>query len=737
MNISRSDFTTLSISKLNSTHYLSLAKWMVFAALVVVVGLLRLYRLDELPHGISQDAGAHGLDALRVLEGDHAVFFTTNFGREGMVVYGVALATALFGRTVMSIYLPTALASIGTVFSTWWLGQVLFDHDHYGRPAPWRSFVVGSLAAGLIAVSLSQTFIGRAGVRANFLPFILSLCFALLWSGWRRKSLWRLGLAGVCAGLLPYTYIPARLVPILFLLWGLSFLPSVLTTYRNNPTNIFHHPVFRQHARMGGVFVGCATIVAAPILIHFVINPAHFFMRSDLVSVLDDQINQGDPMGAVLHNTWNHFLAFGFSGDWATRHNIPFKPMLTPLEASLFWMGVITSAQHYRRPEHRLLILWLVILMIPAALARGMMPPPSFIRMAGVTPAVYVLVGVGLWQTLGFFIQVGRALPKHAATTLTTHKTKIAVATGLLAVVLILVRGVNTHAAYFQNGTTHPRFQHEFNKAWADAATTLNALPHEPDTIYLLPYDTSINFGFEFLYQGHPPAHVFDARIPDLPHVIESALAESENVSHVKLVQFSKNTDHVKHLLGQHGHHTGSVQYDNFTIHSYSDIIMDRPWAFHTHITPKTVHYDGGISLVGFALGESHTQLPTRSLPIQHDERSLWVDLQWRTQADLHTDFAISLRLHDAQGNRVWQHDQWLLTGPLYEPTSLWVPNTTITTHILLDIAPHVPTGLHELRLIVYDTESHTPTVEIGIWEPEAMLAVLSLPPYRHITCNF
>ena len=70
-----------------------------------------LYRLDELPPGINQDEGAHGVDALRVLEGEHAVFFTGHGGREGMVVYAVALATALIGRTLLATHLPGALAS--------------------------------------------------------------------------------------------------------------------------------------------------------------------------------------------------------------------------------------------------------------------------------------------------------------------------------------------------------------------------------------------------------------------------------------------------------------------------------------------------------------------------------------------------------------------------------------------------------------------------------------------------
>ena len=66
------------------------------------------------------------MDALRVLQGEHAVFFSENNGREGLIVYAIALATSLFGRTALAVRLPTALASAGTVFVLFWLGYLLF-----------------------------------------------------------------------------------------------------------------------------------------------------------------------------------------------------------------------------------------------------------------------------------------------------------------------------------------------------------------------------------------------------------------------------------------------------------------------------------------------------------------------------------------------------------------------------------------------------------------------------------
>ena len=720
-----------------------LVKGAIVVSLIVIVALLRLYRLDELPPGISQDAGAHGLDALQVLQGEHAVFFPRNFGREGMIVYGVALATLFLGRTVHAIYLPAALASAGTVLSVFWLGQLLFDRDENGRSTSWRALTIGGVAAGLLAVSLSQTFLGRAGVRGNLLPFFLSLCIALLWSGWRMQSWWRIALSGAFAGLLPYTYIPARLVPFLFLFFGLSFLPSLIMRCfggdERGEIGISHWlptilSSLKAELQMIGIFLGCAGLVAAPILLHFAFHPEHFFMRSDLVSVFHTNVSQGDPLRSLLDNTWRHLQSFGLRGDWATRHNIPFRPMLNLWEASLFWFGVAMAVWYGRRAANRMLLLWLLILLLPAVLARGMMPPPSFIRMIGVVPAVFLLIGVGLWEAVQLLRKFGGSLRGPANSFLHENGASFAVGLGIVITWLVLVQGRNTFDAYFFEAAANPRFQREFNVAWNEAAEVLNGQSLSSDTIYLLPYEDDmnygheyVNFGFEFLYQGTSPAHVFHARTLDLPLMVESTLREERQVANVRVVQFIGNSTQVSRLLDKYGHHVGSEEYSLFDIHTYTNVTLDRPWTVYDHLQPLTVRYDGGISLLGFAIGELGGQESQRisSLSSGHSQ---WVALQWQVDAALNVDYAISLRLHNAEGARVHQQDEWLLLGRLYNaPTSRWNADEPVDTLVSFSIPADLPAGRYELRLIVYDVETLTPTVEIDVWEPEVVLTELQI----------
>lgn len=199
--------------------------WLALLVALIILGLaayLRLWQLGTVPAFFHFDEGNNGADALRVLAGEHALFFGANRGHEGLIVYGVAAFTALLGRSMLAQRLTGALASTLAVLAVFRLGSILFA-QHSGAlsdtgskdaaPHHWRGCVVGAVAGGLMAASLGLAILGRTGLRANFLPLFLPLIVLLLWEGMRRASSWRLALAGCLTGLLAYTYISARVFP--------------------------------------------------------------------------------------------------------------------------------------------------------------------------------------------------------------------------------------------------------------------------------------------------------------------------------------------------------------------------------------------------------------------------------------------------------------------------------------------------------------------------------------------
>ena len=716
--------------------------------LTLAVALLRFRQLSILPPDLHPDEGAHGLDALHVLQGKHAVFFPRHNGREGMVVYAVAFAVSLLGRTVLALRLPTALASAGTVFAVFWLGSLLFGRDRDGGPTTWRGLLIGGVAAGLIAVSLSQTILGRTAYRGNYLPLLLALAFALLWWGWRLKRWWIFALAGLCTGLLPYTYLAARATPLLFVALGLSFLPNMVkgrpdrartgagSSHTRSSFSFAHlldEPLSRRLPLIG-IFLGIAGLVAAPILAYFVLHPDDFLYRSGQVWVFGSERSSGDSPITLLLNTWEHLLAFGFHGDANWRYNFPSRPMLSLLEASFFWFGAGAAAWNWKRlPAYRLLLLWAAVLLLPAILADY---SPHFLRMIGAAPAVYLLVGVGIWEVIRLLHASSSRLPQLWKRIPPDHEFIVPVVAGAVALCLILFQGIVTYRTIYQEWANAAEIRIIPDNMLGEASEVLKAQPLEMDTVYLVPGfpwsdESFVNeHNFRYLFQ----AYIVTMGAQDLAQRIESVLTEVKEVSTVKVLEWNSpnpliedDTLPIDFLLRKYGRYLGTDQYSDFRVHSYTEIIRDRRWTFYDYLEPLMVRYDGFISLHGFALGQGAQQLSAAGMTGLDPGSTVWGALQWQTAPDLEDDYAVSIRLYNGEGAAVFQEDTVLWNPANHTPTSHWSAHETVDTFFHLDLPAELPPGDYQLRLVVYNAETLIPTVEVGVWEPERLLVQLRL----------
>ena len=152
---------------------------------------------------------------------------------------------------------------------------------------------------------------------------------------------------------------------------------------------------------------------------------------------------------------------------------------------------------------------------------------------------------------------------------------------------------------------------------------------------------------------------------------------------------------------------------------------------FATQLEPLTVNYDGGIALQGFALGHGNEQLPSRPLLPLETERSLRGVLQWRTDPGLDVEYAISLRLYNPDGQVTFQTDDLIRHPTFGTTTTHWPGNEPVDTQFRIEIPADLPTGQYELRQVVYNFETGTPTVQQGTWQPEITLARLRLAEAR------
>ena len=467
-------------------------------AIIVAAMLLRLYRLADIPPGIFFDEGAHGVDAVKVLQGKHGVFFPDNSGREALIVYAIALAHSLLGPSILALRLPTALSSAAAVLALFWTGYVLFGTgENTEIPRPWRGIFIGGVGAALLAVSLNHVVLGRIAFRANFLILLLPLCLALLWRGWRQRSWLTVTLAGLCAGILQYTYIPARLLPVLLLFFGLTYLI---------PLNDNAVRRVREGWRMAALFATASAIVAAPILVYFALHPDHMTDRINQVTLFSPTKTKGDPLGTLLLNVWDHVLVFGFSGDPNWVHNYEGSPMLNPWEALFFWLGLALSLWRWRtHANSRLLLMWLGIMLLPALLARDPYPyVPNTLRMMGAAPAVYLLIGMAVWETFQYF--------KKRSPVVTP-------ALFFLLALMIFTQGILTYRTYFKDYEPYAKSREDFHGQWSDAAQELSAISPTDGKVYLiLSQNHFAHYGFDYVYEGGVPVHIINHRGPGMPY---------------------------------------------------------------------------------------------------------------------------------------------------------------------------------------------------------------------------
>ena len=354
--------------------------------LAVIVGAaLRFWQLGDLPPGVYRDEAYTGLDALAVLRGEHALFFEANNGREPAYIYLTALAVALFGPTAFALRLGAALIGSVTTLFVYKLGRV------------WFSPLTGLLAAWLWAATLWPIHLSRIGLRAVWLPLVLTLFFWLATLAYQRRDgrLWLL--AGAVYGAGFYTYLAIRFTPLLlaaillYLIWRGKW----------------------DRLRGGLLWFGFGFgLVILPFAALIWRQPELFLGRSGQVSLFNPAIHGGDLLGTLLRQIGSALGLFFWQGDTILRHNPAGRPLLDWVMAGPFLLGVIWAARHWRRPSAAILLLWTAIMLGPTILAED---APHFLRAVGVLPATLVFPAIGLshlwtWSKLNLRIRRGLAL---------------------------------------------------------------------------------------------------------------------------------------------------------------------------------------------------------------------------------------------------------------------------------------------------------------------------------------
>jgi 4-amino-4-deoxy-L-arabinose transferase-like glycosyltransferase len=425
--------------------------------ILTIASFFRLWQLDSIPPGLYPDVAINGNDALDSLKTGHfKVFYPENNGREGLMMWLIALSFSIFGVSIWSIKIVAAIIGILTVFGLYLLAKELFNN----------SKIVALLSSFFLAISFWHVNFSRIGFRAILVPFILVFGFYFLFkfltqlknqSQYPDITLYRsVILSGVLFGLGFYTYISYRFIVIL--------LPLILVfwwfIYRKE--NLQKKFLFLVICHLSLVI-----LVALPIGIYFLQHPQDFIGRAAPVSIFAAE----NPIKELGKSLILHLGMFNFYGDPNWRHNFSGSPMLLWPIGILFLIGFALSIKeliNFRKHKnlslvisHLSLVIWFFIMLLPGILTyEGV---PHVLRTIGVIPVAYIFVGLGAWKVYEF-------LNRN-----TTKKILLFIA----AILFLLSMGISEFNKYFMKWAKNPEVENAFSKNYVEIGNYLNSLPKD------------------------------------------------------------------------------------------------------------------------------------------------------------------------------------------------------------------------------------------------------------------
>ena len=341
--------------------------------LFVAALLVRAWQAGEIPPALSGDEGGAGRAAVDIFEGRlNNPFVVSWYSFPSFYFFIPAVSIAALGASFEAIRLPSAIAGALTVVALYVLGRSMWDRR------------TGTIAALLIATMHTHIHFSRIGLNNIWDGLLVVLALAFFWRGWstgRRNSFIA---AGLTVGLSQYFYASGRLVPALLATW----LVLALVTDRQ-----------ALRARAGGLLslLAVAVVVFLPLGIFFAHHPNEFAAPMNRVTILGTWLENevqmtGEPAGKILLRAFA-LAASGFTVNPVRSWYLPGKPLLLPLAALLFYLGLLFAALRPRDPRPRLLIIWLFGVTCIGALTES---PPAGQRYVVGLPAAALLAAWAL-----------------------------------------------------------------------------------------------------------------------------------------------------------------------------------------------------------------------------------------------------------------------------------------------------------------------------------------------------
>ena len=362
-------------------HRLDLA---ILVALTAVAGSVRLTMLVDIPAGLHGDEAWTGIDAVRILdEGWIGPYVTSATGQASGPLYFAAPFVALFGETVFSIRLASAVLGIGTVLVTYLAVRVMFDRT------------VAVFAAIILAVGVWHLHYSRLAFPVISWPLFEMLTLLFLFLGIKTGRLYYFAVAGLAFGGGIYTYnaYPVFVISTaLFITWiaiGLYLAPSGTID------------LLRRYASRIAVMAAVSLIVTLPMILYATDLSNDYFDHAETISLFQqdewEQAGLVDRIDILRSSAWEFYETALWTGRPDGADGAGQEAMVDRVTLVLLILGALILLVRWRRPAGVAVLLMVLILpMATMVTIQG-----TFRQTLGVVPFLAILAAVPLalwWQ---------------------------------------------------------------------------------------------------------------------------------------------------------------------------------------------------------------------------------------------------------------------------------------------------------------------------------------------------
>ncbi|HEX7042789.1 MAG TPA: glycosyltransferase family 39 protein [Patescibacteria group bacterium] len=380
---------------------------LIFALIIFIAIFFRLYLLSSVPPSASLDEATIGWNAYSIMltghdeYGYHLPILLRAYDdyRPALYVYLVIPFIKLLGLNVLSVRLPSAILSLITVVTSFFLSKVLLRKYKYEK---WISLCV----MGLFAISPFHIYISRLGHEANpGLTFAVVGITLFLWGIFSKRN-WLVIFSFIFWAASFYTYQSEKIfVPLIIITLLLSFYKDVL---KNKKVIIL------------GFII--ATMLSLPIL--FATLQPGSLLRAKGTSVFSDMhpyivtslklekaVKDHDIFGEIIYNRRfvpisifvSNYLPHFNPIWWVSNYGLedfkaPGFGLSYPWELPFFLIGFIFLWRLKIAKSLKLLpIIWIFIAFLPAGISTQ---TPHAMRSFNILPVPQLIEAIGLFEIM-------------------------------------------------------------------------------------------------------------------------------------------------------------------------------------------------------------------------------------------------------------------------------------------------------------------------------------------------